>query len=79
MPCDDLEGVRWERGDQGRLERGDTCILSADSRCCRAEIDTIVKQLSSKLKNLKVCAKKYTQLGVCIFNKLFHGIFLHCR
>ena len=22
MLCDDPEGVRWERGDQGRLERG---------------------------------------------------------
>ena len=58
-------------------ERGDTCILSAD--CCRVEMNTILNQLSSKLKNLKVCAKKYTQLGVCIFNKLFHWVFLHCR
>ena len=37
MLCDGLEG--WDGGGDGReaQERGDICILIADSHCCTAE------------------------------------------
>ena len=39
MLCDDLKG--WDGGG-GReaQERGDICILTADSHCCTAETNT---------------------------------------
>ena len=41
MPCDDLEGRDAGSGREA-LEGRDTCIHSADSRCCTAEINTTV-------------------------------------
>ena len=42
MLCDDLE--EWDGGDGGReaQERGDICILTADSHCCIAESNIIL-------------------------------------
>ena len=40
MLCGDLGG--W---DGGQWEEGDMCILTADSLCCAAETNNIVKQL----------------------------------
>ena len=34
-------------GDGGRLKREDINMLIADSRCCTAETDSIIKQLNN--------------------------------
>ena len=43
--CDDLEG--WDGGGREAQEGGDICIHIADSLCCTAETNNIVKQLYS--------------------------------
>ena len=45
MLCDDLEW--WDGGKEGGSRRRDMCIIMADSHCCMAETNNIVKQFSS--------------------------------
>ena len=50
MLCGDLDG--WDGGGGREVqEGGDVCIHIADSLCCTAETNTIVKQLYSNKKN----------------------------
>ena len=47
MLCDSLEGQDGVGDGREVQEGGDICIPLADSCCCRAEINTIINQLSS--------------------------------
>ena len=40
MLCDDLERYDCERGREAQEGRN-VCVLTADSRCCTVEIDTL--------------------------------------
>ena len=47
MLSDDLEGWDEDRGGRDTQEGGVICICIADSLCCTAETNNIVKQLYS--------------------------------
>ena len=49
MLCDDLGSGAGQGGSRGQ----DIGTLTAESRCCTAETNNVVKQLHSNLKNYK--------------------------
>ena len=50
MTCDDIEVSDGAGGREVQEER-DICVHIADSHCCTAETNKIVKQLCSNVKN----------------------------
>ena len=68
MLCDDLEG--WNGGDERDVqEGGHICIHIADSRCCAADTNNIIKQLYSNLKIKNIFFKKM-HLEIIILNEV---------
>ena len=51
MSCDNPEGWDGEEGGREILEGGAICIPTADSSCCMAGTNTIVKAIILQLKN----------------------------
>ena len=51
MFCDDLEGWDGVGGGREVQDGGDVCDLVADSRCCMAEVNTILESNYSPTKN----------------------------
>ena len=51
MFCDDLEGWDGVVGGREVQDGGDVCDLEADSRCCMAEVNTILESNYSPTKN----------------------------
>ena len=54
MLCDNLNGWDGVGGGKRRFKRKITSIIMADSCWCLAETNTIIKQLSSDVKNSKI-------------------------
>ena len=59
MVCDNLEGWDGVGGGREDPEGGDTCISMADSRYTTETNTTLIKQLSSNEKSIKVNIIKY--------------------